>query len=144
VSVFGKRIDALNVRVQAKTKSAVVRIITTVARAVINQTPVDKGRLKNNWYASNTRPSTRSNKKTDPSGKKSLARVARAVRRLKLGQTFYLSNNLPYAAVVEYGRYPNPPKKGKGKTINGFSKQAPQGMARIGLKKGMAKVKAVQ
>lgn len=42
-----------------------------------------------------------------------------------------IHNPLPYAKVVEYGLYPNPPKKGTGKTVNGFSTQAPAGMVGI-------------
>ena len=38
-----------------------------------------------------------------------------------------LFNNQPYAEVIEFGGYPNPPKSGT-KTIGGFSKQAPQGV----------------
>jgi len=100
-------------------------------KKIIKQTPVDTGRLKNNWYASNRRVGIRTNKQTDPSGKKSMARVDKALSRLKVGQRFHFFNNLPYARVVEFGLYPNPPKKGTGKTVNGFSKKAPQGMLRI-------------
>lgn len=144
MSKFGKRVKDASVRIQGKTKLAVVKILSNVSREIINGTPVDSGRLKNNWYASNTRPNTRSNKGADKTGKKSIARVARTLRRLKLGQTFYLTNNLPYAAVVEYGRYPNPSKAKKPKTINGFSKQAPSGVLRVGLRKGIAKSRGIK
>jgi hypothetical protein len=106
------------------------RQIKRTCKQVIKETPVDKGRLKNNWYASNRRVGIRTNKANDPSGKRSLARVEKALDRLKNGQRFFFFNNLPYARVVEYGLYPNPPKKGTGKTSNGFSKKAPQGMLR--------------
>jgi hypothetical protein len=57
------------------------------------------------------------------------------------GKITYLSNNLPYIAVLEYGLYPNPSKGGrtiKGvhyglNTINGYSRQAPAGMVRINM-----------
>jgi hypothetical protein len=61
---------------------------------------------------------------------------------LKIGQTFYMANSLPYARTVEYGKYPNPPKNPTGKTVNGFSRQAPAGMARIAVDKGIAKLRA--
>lgn len=100
-------------------------------KKIIKQTPVDTGRLKNNWYASNRRVGVRTTKATDKSGKKSIARVEKTLARLKVGQRFHFFNNLPYARVVEFGLYPNPPKNPTGKTVNGFSKQAPQGMLRI-------------
>ena len=113
-------------------------------KKIIKDTPVDTGRLKNNWYASNRRVGVRTTKATDPSGKNSLARVEKALSRLKVGQRFHFFNNLPYARVVEFGLYPNPPKKGTGKTVNGFSKKAPSGMLRInadGFARAMQKAK---
>lgn len=107
------------------------RELKKTCKKIIKDTPFDTGRLKNNWYASNRRVGTRTTKATDPSGKKSLARVEKALNRLKLGQRFHFFNNLPYARVVEFGLYPNPPKNPTGKTVNGFSKKAPSGMLRI-------------
>lgn len=107
------------------------RGLRRTCKQIIKQTPVDTGRLKNNWYASNRRVGIRTNKSTDPSGKNSLARVDKALARLKVGQRFHFFNNLPYARVVEFGLYPNPPKNPTGKTVNGFSRQAPSGMLRI-------------
>jgi len=107
------------------------RELRRTCKKIIKQTPVDTGRLKNNWYASNRRVGVRTTKATDPSGKNSLARVDKALSRLKVGQRFHFFNNLPYARVVEFGLYPNPPKNPTGKTVNGFSKQAPAGMLRI-------------
>ena len=46
---------------------------------------------------------------------------------------YTISTDSPYAHVLEYGLYPNPPKGGKGKTENGYSKQAPQGFVRISI-----------
>jgi hypothetical protein len=44
-----------------------------------------------------------------------------------------LFNNQPYAEVIEFGGYPNPPKGGKGKTIGGFSTQAPYGVYQLAI-----------
>jgi len=137
-----KQIETALGFIQERTKRKVRSAIYGICKEVIMQTPVDTGRLINNWYASNKKPVQLSTKAVDKSGKNSLARVNKALTRLKLGQTFYLSNNLPYAAVVEFGEYPNPPKKPTGKTVNGFSKLAPQGMLRIGLIRGLAKFRA--
>ena len=107
------------------------RELRRTCKNIIKDTPVDKGRLINNWYASNRAVGVRTTKAVDPSGKRSLARVDKALARLKLGQRFHFFNNLPYARVVEFGLYPNPPKNPTGKTVNGFSKKAPSGMLRI-------------
>ena len=107
------------------------RELRRTCKKIIQDTPVDTGRLKNNWYASNRQVGVRTNKSTDPTGKNSLARVDKALSRLKIGQRFHFFNNLPYARVVEFGLYPNPPKNPTGKTANGFSKKAPSGMLRV-------------
>ena len=46
---------------------------------------------------------------------------------------FVVSNDKPYALVLEYGLYPQNPVKGSGKTQNGYSIQAPKGFARISI-----------
>jgi hypothetical protein len=40
----------------------------------------------------------------------------------------------PYSQVLDKGEFPNPPKKGTGKTRNGYSTQAPDGMVKPTLK----------
>lgn len=47
--------------------------------------------------------------------------------------SFQVVSDAPHAKVVEFGLYPNPPKKGTGKTVDGFSTQAPKGYARISI-----------
>jgi hypothetical protein len=59
-----------------------------------------------------------------------LNEAQKTLSEFELGDIFFFTNNLPYARVVEFGLYPNPPKKGTGKTVGGFSKLAPQGMVR--------------
>lgn len=44
------------------------------------------------------------------------------------GHRYFVSNSVAYIRMLEYGGYPNPPMSGTGKTIGGFSTQAPQGM----------------
>ena len=48
-------------------------------------------------------------------------------------ESIFISNNLPYITTLEYGGYPKHPKGGKGKTVDGFSRQAPEGMVGVTL-----------
>tara|TARA_R110000822_G_scaffold266067_1_gene389923 strand:- start:277 stop:795 length:519 start_codon:yes stop_codon:yes gene_type:complete len=59
-------------------------------------------------------------------------------------RSLYLTNNLPYVNVVEYGGYPQTVKRGtfnkktgkyQVRSSGGFSKQAPKGMVRITMRK---------
>ena len=96
--------------------------------SIVKKTPVDTGRARANWNVSvgspdlstteDTRKTPKSkDKMPDPNGDESI----------------FISNNLPYITKLEYGGYPNPPKKGSGKTVNGYSKQAPEGMVGVTL-----------
>jgi hypothetical protein len=91
-----------------------------------------------------TAPITDEVDRLDPTGATVLAEIAAGIGPAG-GKTF-LSNNLVYAEVLEYGGYPDPVKYGswvKGtkkvpghyeiKSIHGYSKQAPAGMVRTNM-----------
>jgi Bacteriophage HK97-gp10, putative tail-component len=96
--------------------------------AVVKKTPVSTGRARANWNVSKGAVDTSTTESTDAS--RAAAQVAKA-GEIPSGGVVYLANSLPYARTLEYGGYPNPPKGGKGKTIGGYSKQAPAGMVRL-------------
>lgn len=94
-------------------------IVQETFRRLQAQTPVDSGDLKASWTQStNTMPNVFNG----------------SIITAKAGQMVYIGTDKVYAPVIEYGRYPNPPKKPTGKTVNGYSTQAPQGMVRITVK----------
>ena len=81
---------------------------------IITRSPVDTGRFRNNWIPSFGAPAdgTVSNASGNPA-----SNAAQAINQWQVGQTFYLTNNLPYSVRLEYGH----------------SDQAPQGMLRLTL-----------
>lgn len=96
--------------------------------SIVRKTPVDTGRARGNWHISVGHDDTSTTQSTqiqhtsmqsvpDPEG----------------DEPIYISNNLDYIEKLEYGGYPNPPKKDGGKTVNGFSKKAPHGMVGVTL-----------
>lgn len=99
--------------------------------AVVMETPVDKGVLRNNWFASIGRPSDEKTESTDPSGQGTIAKINSVLNSLDLDRDVFLTNNLPYAVVIEFGGYPESPSGGEGRTSGGFSLKAPEGMVRI-------------
>lgn len=108
---------------------------------VLKKTPVDTGHLRQNWQISFNRPPSYALGGTNPSGAPSATQLSKidmvtdltamigSGGRLVL-PTAIISNMLPYAETVDKGLYPSPPKRGLGKTIRGYSKQAPKGMTR--------------
>lgn len=83
-----------------------------MASRVIKRSPVDTGRFRNNWQASIDAPAVGK----DPGGNNQIDMVNTA-NKMVPGNTFYLTNNLPYAERLEYG----------------WSSQAPKGMIRLTL-----------
>lgn len=144
---------------KAMTKSLVAtkKAIISLTTDIIYDTPVDTGRLRNNWIPSINKGASYSMLGVDTSKAKSKVRPVVAetigkVSEFKLGDTFYFTNNLPYAKVVEFGLYPKSPKTGTRYEIrdrdnfvtetgfvqlseNGYSKKSPQGMVRKNLLK---------
>lgn len=53
----------------------------------------------------------------------------RKTRLRKSSQGFEIQANYDYAGVLDQGLFPNPPAQGTGRTRQGYSTQAPQGMS---------------
>lgn len=121
-------LDQLAEKVQLDLETVARKATLDVFRAVVLKSAVDTGRFRANWNVSYGAPDTTVTDSTDKSrAEQELAKVG----ALPVGGVTYISNSLPYAVVLEYGQYPNPPKSGAGKTIGGYSTQSPQGMVRI-------------
>ena len=70
--------------------------------AIAEDTPVDTGRLRGNWMAQLNSPSTRERKGVVTAG--IAERVAdSAIASFDLGDSIFISNNLPYAKIIEEG-----------------------------------------
>ena len=95
--------------------------------AVITSSPVDTGRFRANWTASGSIPAQGTTELTDKTGNAAIATMTQYVQSAT-NYEFTLSNNLPYAHVIEFGGYPDGPK-----TAGGYSKQAPQGVVRTNI-----------
>ncbi len=95
---------------------------------VVLRTPVDKGSHRQNWLVTLNGESFAYN----PEAKKG-GRVLNAGRQIilgsKPGDRIVFQNNGPAIDKLEYGGYG--PNSKSGKTVNGFSRQAPNGMVGI-------------
>ena len=89
------------------------KIALDIDSSVILGTPVDTGRARGNWFTTIGNPSGA----VDAGGSagKAIGQLNAAVAQLKLGDTIWMANNLPYINRLE----------------NGWSKQAPAGMVAI-------------
>lgn len=123
------------------------RIIRAAAigcfRNIIFQSPVDSGRFRGNWFASGAAASSKVTEGTDEAGNKTADNAAELVLHLRDWNIFQLTNNLPYAEVIEFGGYGST-EANTGKTVAGYSRQAPSGVVRVALAntaKNLAKAK---
>lgn len=96
--------------------------------SIVKKTPVDTGRARGNWNITVGHDDTLESTRTRPQFKN-----VDEVPKVEGDETIYISNNLPYITTLEYGGYPKNPKGGNGKTVNGYSKQAPEGMVGLTL-----------
>ena len=105
---------------------------------IIAATPSDTGVHRNNWFLTVGSPFSLFGRGADSKGGGSEASV-NTMPDYILNKKIYFTNNAPAISLLEYGGYPSPVKKGsyikKSKSyqilsINGFSKQAPNGWVR--------------
>jgi hypothetical protein len=106
-------------RIQGKQDLAMRKIALTAYQKIQAKTPVDTGQLRRSWTVSlNSEPSNFNGN-------------SQAIMQATINDRIVIATNKPYAPMLEYGLYPKPPKKPTGKTRQGYSVQAPQGMVRI-------------
>ncbi len=111
---FSRQITDWTANVSEESAELSKAIIFELFSSVIEDTPVDTGRLRGNWVITKgiapiTEPLT-------DGGENKLSEVANFIAKVDFTQPFnlFLTNNLPYAERIEYG----------------YSKQAPAGMVR--------------
>jgi len=100
-------------------------VILKLFTAVILDTPVDTGLLRGNWQTSVGRARRYQLKTPSKGGGIAINKIGNNMG--KFGDSVYLTNNLPYAKVAEYGEWNGPTDK---VTSDGFSKKASKGMVR--------------
>ncbi|SEP80143.1 Bacteriophage HK97-gp10, putative tail-component [Treponema bryantii] len=96
--------------------------------SIVRKTPVDTGRARGNWQVTVGSPASGKveEKRKSPKPKSQMPDP-------QGDESIFITNNLEYIEKLEYGGYPNPPKNGSGKTVGGYSKQAPNGMIGVTL-----------
>lgn len=121
-------LESLAAKVNLDLETVARKSTLDVFSAVVLGSPVDTGRFRANMNVSYGAPDQTVTNSTNAA--RGMQEAQKALS-LPVGGVTYITNALPYAAVIEYGGYPNPPKDPTGKTAGGFSIQAPQGMFRL-------------
>jgi hypothetical protein len=113
---------------------------------IIKETPVDTGRVRNNWFLTvGQSASTSSGRSNDKSGSGSVSSLL-TIPDTVLNNKIFFANNMPYIETLEFGGYPNPSNGNK--TTGGYSKQltpfnTPKGWVRSNLIRMRNKVRSL-
>ncbi|MDR0216188.1 MAG: HK97 gp10 family phage protein [Comamonas sp.] len=112
---FAEDLRALCERAGDKAEQVVRGAALFLGDEMIDESPVDTGRFKNNWITSAGPRATGTRSSSSKDGSDSKGQLQEQVAAWKPGQTIWILNNLPYAQRLEYG----------------WSQQAPGGMVRL-------------
>jgi hypothetical protein len=107
---FGLQVAEWAKKAKGSIDTNVRKITFSLFKGIIMSTPVDTGRARGNWQTTVGEPATGTVERLDQSGTATAAEVTANMGGA--GKVTWLTNNLPYIAVLEYGHYPNPPKRG--------------------------------
>ena len=100
-----------------------------------------QGTLKGEWQVTPDAPATNQLNRPMPGRKRTSLRIFKSFKAL-MGRTWFLANNSDYINVVEFGGYPKNVRRGTRnpstreyeiRSVDGFSRQAPEGMVRKNL-----------
>lgn len=86
-----------------KAEKVTAGVVDELLATVTDRTPIDTGFAKESWR----------------------------MEVYEEGYRYRIYNTAPYFYVLEYGLFPNPPINGTGKTIGGYSTQAPKGIVGV-------------
>lgn len=112
---FATDLAKLCERAGDKAELVVRKVALDMGGQLIDRSPVDTGRFKNNWVTSMGSMSTATGGNADPSAGTARTLLKTQVDGWKPGQTIFITNSLPYAMRLEHGH----------------SKQAPAGMVKL-------------
>jgi hypothetical protein len=104
--------------------------------SVIKDTPVDTGRAKGSWQTTIGSPA---NGDLDRKESAATSELGNRVAQFKMGSVIYLTSNLVYIGRLEFGTYGTGVGATSKTTRDGFSIQAPYGMAR----KNVARIQSI-
>jgi len=113
---FGKQLGKFSKKTLAVATTTKRSASLELFSAIVKETPVDKGVLRNNWFANVGSGSVEVTEEGSESGAPTIAKIKQVVNEVKLEEDLYLTNNLPYASTIEF---------------DGHSKKAKQGMVRV-------------
>ena len=116
-----------------KTENVIKKTVFDLTSSIISDTPADTSRAKNNWFVTFDTPNDNTFRTLDETGSVAINKASDKIINNKVPMVYWIQNNLPYIAKLEFGLYPKTSTTGK--TLNGYSVKANQGMVRINVQR---------
>ena len=128
---FSLAFKQINDKTDKQLNRIIKKTVFDLTSAIIQGSPTDTGRFRGNWQVSFDKPTDSELSNLDKSGNATISKIGTQINSNKVPLVYWINNNLPYGNSLEYGLYPKNSKTGK--TINGFSVQAPMGFVRLNI-----------
>jgi Bacteriophage HK97-gp10, putative tail-component len=155
VEMFAADLRRFSRTVHVKIEDVVRAVVFELLKMIVVRTPVDTGRAAGSWMVrggetdSFVLPDSTQMTRDD-----AVTAVMARVSKVDFSNPYmmwWIFNNLPYIASLEYGLYPKEVKEGTRlkdgsyviKTVGGFSKQAPAGMVRLSIAELEVRIESV-
>lgn len=112
---FALQISRFCERAEAQANEVARQVVRGCFDRIVARSPVETGEFKLSWGVSEL-------------GAESVPGSAAIIGGPIVGKVWRISTASPYGPTIEYGLYPSPPVHGSGRTVGGFSTQAPMGV----------------
>ena len=127
-------------------RTTVIEAVADLAGKIVKGTPIDApphwseddldniGEARGGWFITFNGNSTRETGRLDPQGDATIAQIRSGLKSylIKTHRSIHLNNNVSYIGVLEFGGYGEFVNRLKS-TAEGYSTQAPAGMARVNM-----------
>lgn len=113
---FSTDLEEFKQRVLEQYKQVYRMSVFDLFSSIIVETPVDKGVLRNNWFAEIGSPNFSKVLDETTTEAEVISRMQTKVNGIQISDTTFFTNNMPYAERIEF---------------DGWSGKAPQGMVRV-------------
>ena len=123
---FNLSLDHFKIQSRDVASQVFRKIVIDLDSAVVRDTPVDTGRARGNWFPTLNSPSdetTNDKRRYTRTGNAVIGRVSETAKSAELGDTVWLTNNLPYINRLE----------------NGYSEKSTDGMVGINILRSQSK-----
>ena len=123
---FSGDLNKFTEAVEKNHNTVVKKVSFDMVRKIIKRTPVDTGSAKRNWHVDLNNQKKYARSDFDKKGDATIADAMAEINKVDIGDSVYITNNLPYIEALE----------------DGHSAQAPVGMVKVAVAEFERTVKA--